>query len=151
MNRVRPAGPDDVEELASLLIEFHAEAGFQRTRAEAAGKFRPLLAAPELGQVWLLEADGQPAGFVVLTVCFSMDHGGLRGFVDDLFVRKAFRRRGLASAALEEVRRECTRRGGRSLLVETGAENEAALRVYRRAGFSDTGHLLLTLKLVAPG
>ena len=83
MNRVRPAGPDDVEELASLLIEFHTEAGFQRTRAEAAGKFRPLLAAPELGQAWLLEADGQPAGFVVLTVCFSMDHGGLRGFVDD--------------------------------------------------------------------
>jgi GNAT superfamily N-acetyltransferase len=150
MNRVRPAGLADVPELASLMIEFYAEASFRLARATAERTFEALIAAPYLGRVWLLESDGTRAGFVVLTVSFSMEYGGLRGFVDDFFVRKEFRRRGLGAAALAEVRRACAERGVRALLVETGPSNEAALRVYGRAGFVETGHTLLTLQLGDP-
>ena len=150
MNHVRPAGPVDVQILASLMIEFYAEAAFVLSRAAAERTFQALLAAPDLGNVWLLEADGAPAGFVVLTVSFSMEYGGLRGFVDDFFVAKAFRRRGLGAAALQAVMIACAQRGVRALLVEAGPGNEAALSVYRRAGFVDTGHVLLTLPLGSP-
>ncbi|MGE0452137.1 MAG: N-acetyltransferase family protein [Vicinamibacteria bacterium] len=150
MNRGRPAGIDDLPELASLMMEFYAEAGFTLARAAAERTFTALLAAPELGGVWLLESDGSSAGFVVLTVSFSMEYGGLRGFVDDFFVRSAFRRRGLGAAALAAVRRACQERGVRALLVEVGPSNDGALSVYRRAGFSDTGHTLLTLQLAGP-
>jgi GNAT superfamily N-acetyltransferase len=40
-----------------------------------------------------------------------MEYGELRGFVDDFFVAKQFRRRGLGALALQAVREECTRRG----------------------------------------
>jgi ribosomal protein S18 acetylase RimI-like enzyme len=150
MPRARPANIDDVPELASLMLEFYAEAGFTLARAAAERTFTALLAAPELGGVWLLESDGRSAGFVVLTVSFSMEYGGLRGFVDDFFVKSAFRRRGLGAAALAEVRRTCQERGVRALLVEVGPSNADALRVYRRAGFADTGHTLLTLPLAGP-
>jgi GNAT superfamily N-acetyltransferase len=86
----------------------------------------------------------------VLTVGFSMEYGGLRGFVDDLFVRAPFRGRGVAGAGLEAVRRAASALGVRALLVETGAENAAARRVYERAGFVDTGRLLLAAPLAAP-
>lgn len=150
MNHVRPANLADVPELASLMIEFYGEADFTLARAAAEQTFKALLGAPELGGVWLLESDGICAGFAVLTVSFSMEYGGLRGFVDDFFVKKAFRRQGLGAAALAEVRRACQERGVRALLVETGPSNDDALRVYRRAGFSDTGHTLLTLQLAGP-
>ena len=40
--------------------------------------------------------------------------------------------------------------GVRALLVEVGPDNERALSVYRRQGFSDTGHLLMVKPLAAP-
>jgi GNAT superfamily N-acetyltransferase len=150
MNHVRPAAPNDVQILASLMIEFYAEAAFVLPRPAAERTFQALLAAPDLGSVWLLEADGVPAGFVVLTLSFSMEYGGLRGFVDDFFVAEAFRRRGLGAAALDAVLLACAKRGVRALLVEAGPGNAAALSVYRRAGFADTGHMLLTRPLGSP-
>jgi ribosomal protein S18 acetylase RimI-like enzyme len=150
MNQARPAGPSEIGALASLMIEFYAEAGFSLSREAAERTFRAILVAPNMGRVWLLESKGRAAGFVVLTVSFSMEYGGLRGFVDDFFVSKAFRRRGLGAAALQAVKGESARRGLRALLVETGPTNDEALSVYRRAGFMDTGHLLLTLPLGQP-
>lgn len=128
------------------MIDFYAEAELlKRTAAERT--FTGLLAAPTLGQAWLLECDGQPAGYVVLTVSFSMEYGGLRGFVDDFFVAKPFRRQGLGALALQAVTEECARRSVSALLVETGPANVGALSVYRRAGFVDTEHVLLKVEL----
>ena len=136
--------------LVALMTEFYAEAGYSLPAEPAARTFAQLLGDPRLGRVWVLEDDALPVGYVVLTVSFSMEYGGLRGFVDDLFVRPPYRGRGLAAAALAEVRRACASLGVRALHVEVGPANDMALRVYRRSGFEDSGHLLLTLPLDAP-
>ncbi|HUR32863.1 MAG TPA: GNAT family N-acetyltransferase [Vicinamibacterales bacterium] len=148
--RLRLATAGDVPVLATLMGEFYAEGGYPLPSAQAARTFERLLAAPDRGLVWLMVHEGQPAGFVVLTVSFSMEFGGLRGFVDDLFVAPAFRRRGLASEALEVLKEACHTRGVRALLVETSLDNDLAVRVYRRAGFAENGRLLLTQALAAP-
>jgi len=150
MNQVRSAGPRDVAVLATLMMEFYAEAGYTLGREAAERTFKALIGTPDRGRVWILEAGGDPAGYVVLTVAFSTEYGGLRGFVDDLFVRAAYRRRGLAGAGLEEVKRVCAALDVRALLVETGPTNEAALSVYSKAGFRDTGHLLMAVPLAPP-
>ena len=146
----RAATADDIPTLVELMREFYAESDFPLPEENARLMFAALLAEPRLGGVWLMEADGEPAGHIVLTVCFSMEYGGLRGFVDDLFVRPAFRGRGLAAAGLAALRADAEARGVRALLVEAGPANDVALRVYRRAGFEDGGHLLMTLPLATP-
>ena len=150
MTSVREARSDDVPQLVALMAEFYAESDYPLPAEAAARTFEHLLADPRLGRVWLLMADGEPAGYVVLTWGFSMEYGGLRGFVDDLFVRAAHRGRGLAAAALAEVRRAAEALGVRALDVEVGPENDAARRVYARAGFEDTGRMLLAQPLAAP-
>ena len=65
-------------------------------------------------------------------------------------MRPAFRGRGLAAAALDEVRRTAEALGVRALLVEVGPDNDTAQRVYQRIGLDDTGHVLLALPLAAP-
>ena len=143
----RLASSNDVAALGALMVDFYVEAGFILSPAAAQRTFSALIANPPLGQIWLLEADGRAAGFIVLTVSFSMEYGGLRGFVDDFFIAKQFRRHGLGGLALQAVKEECMRRGVAALLVETGPTNEAALSVYRRAGFVDTEHALLKIEL----
>ncbi|MEJ7813220.1 MAG: GNAT family N-acetyltransferase [Gemmatimonadaceae bacterium] len=146
---VREALAGDIPQLVALMAEFYAEAGYPLPTVAATRTFADLLGDARLGRVWLLEAAGAPAGYIVLTISFSMEYGGLRGFVDDLFVRVAYRGQGLATAGLAEVQRMAEALGVRALLVEVGPENDTARRVYGRSGFTDTGRRLLARPLAA--
>ena len=147
---VRPAGPTDVPALVALMQDFYAEAGFALPAESAARTFEALLAEPALGAVWLAEAGGEAVGHVVLTVCFSMEYGGPRGFIDDLFVRPSARARGAGAALLAAARAAATARGVRALHVEVGIDNDVAKRLYTRAGYADCGHRLWSLPLLPP-
>ncbi len=146
---VRPATLQDVEALVGLMDEFYREGGFDLPHANARRVFRDLLTNPSLGGVWIIEQAGGAVGHVVLTIAFSMEYGGLRGFIDDLFVRASHRRRGLAGAALRTVLAACRDRGVRALFVETSSTNTAAVAAYMQAGFRDTGRALMAVPLAA--
>lgn len=147
---IRPAIPADVPALVVLMTEFYAESDYVLPSAPATRAFEMLLADARLGGAWLAEEDGTPVGHLVLTLSFSMEYGGLRGFIDDLYVRPAARGRGVAAALLTAARVAALERGVRALHVEAGPDNLVARRVYERAGYADSGHLLLTLPLAAP-
>ena len=147
---MRKASPEDVQKLVTMMTEFYAESAYTLHRRRATEAFSGLLADNRLGQVWFIQADSQDVGYVVVTLCYSMEYGGPNAFVEDLFVRSAFRGAGLATAALAEVRSFCATHGVRAIHVETGRENAAAKAVYRRAGFVEIDRLHLTLGLADP-
>ena len=147
---VRKASRNDIERLVALMAEFYAEGGYPLNHRRAAEALAEFVKDDRLGQVWLIQAGSQVVGHVVVTLCFSMEYGGLIAFVDDLFVQQGFRRAGLGTAALAEVRAFCAERGVRALFVETGPDNVAAQAVYRRAGFVNTDRQLLALRLADP-
>jgi GNAT superfamily N-acetyltransferase len=146
---IRSATSADVRALVGLMSEFYAEARFTLGTAAAARAFEALLSAPELGTIWLAELDDQPLGHLVLTVAFSMEYGGLRGFIDDLYVRPAARGRGIGAALLDAAREGAIARGLRALCVETGLEDHPARSLYARAGYVDSEHALLVQPLAA--
>ena len=148
--QVRAARVEDVPELVTLMAEFYEEAGYSLPRGAAARAFRSLLDEPRQGCIWLVEVEHKPTGYIVLTLSFSMEYGGLRGFVDDFFVRPAARGRGLGAAALEAVKQTCHELGVRAILVETGPEDHPARAVYARAGFKESGRMLLGQHLAPP-
>lgn len=133
-----------------MLDEFYAESGYKLNHQHAHEAFAKFLADEKLGCAWLIEAEEQNAGYVVMTLCYSMEYGGLVGSVDDLFVRPPFRGAGLGSAALKEVQEFCRQRGVRALRVETGWEDSRAQAVYRKSGFRPVARQLLTLPLDEP-
>jgi GNAT superfamily N-acetyltransferase len=148
--RVAPATRDDIPALIQLMGEFYAESNFPLPEANARRAFESLLADPRLGGVWTARVDERPAGYVVLTLAFGMEYGGLRGFIDDLFVRPSARGHGVAAALLDVMTADCVARGVRSLNIEVGPDNDVAKRVYARAGFVDSERLLLARPLAPP-
>jgi GNAT superfamily N-acetyltransferase len=144
---IRAATRADVVVLVALMSEFYAEANFTLPHAAASAAFTTLLASPELGAVWLAEVNERAVGHVVLTVAFSMEYGGRRGFIDDLFVEARFRGRGVGAALLAAARAGAVDRGLRALVVETGLEDHPARSLYARAGYVDSGHALLVQPL----
>ena len=150
MREIRAATLTDIPALIELMAEFYGESGFPLPEANARAAFSTLLSDARLGAVWIAWEETHPVGHVVLTVSFSMEYGALRGFVDDLFVRPAARGRGTAGALIDAVVADCASRGVRALLVEVGTVNDAGRRAYDKAGFVDTGHLLLARPLASP-
>lgn len=148
--QLRSATTADIPVLVRLMQSFYAESDFPLPSEPAARAFRALLEDGRLGGIWLAEEGGEAVGHLVLTVSYSMEYGGLRGFIDDFYVRPPARGRGAGSALLAAAREDAERRGVRALHVEVGPDNERALRVYGGAGYIDSGHLLLSLPLAAP-
>src|SRR4051794_38171768 len=95
---MKRAFSNDIQQLVTMMGEFYAEGGYPLNLDRAAEAFAPLLADDRLGCVWFIQTDGQEVGYVVLTLCYSMEYGGLNAFVDDLYVRLPFRRTGLGTA-----------------------------------------------------
>ena len=147
---IRLATHADVPALVALMAAFYAEANFPLPTVPATRAFTELIASPPLGAVWLAELDGQLVGHVVLTAAFSMEYGGLRGFIDDLYVRRAARGQGTGAALLAAARAGALSRGLRALCVETGRAEHRARTLYARAGYVDSEHALLVLPLAPP-
>ena len=147
---MRTARLEDVPALVALMAEFYQEAGRTLPRDAATRAFTTLLGEPSRGQIWLIEVGTERVGYIVLTLGFSMEYGGLRGFVDDFFVRPDVRGRGLGAAALQTVTQTCRDLGVRALLVETGPDDHPARGVYARAGFEESGRMLLGQALAPP-
>lgn len=144
---MRQASKEDMPRLVALMKEFYAESAMAFDPTAAAGAFETLLSDDRLGKVWLIQAGGDDVGYAVLTFSYSMEFSGQNAFLDDLFIRSAFRGAGLGTAALAEVRAFCLERGVRAVRLETSRDNSAAQALYRRAGFVTTDRQLLTLVL----
>ena len=148
---MRRALPSDIPLLISLMTEFYAESGYELNRALVAGAFAAILAEERLGYVWLIQDEGEDAGYLVVTIRFGMEYGGRMACLDDLYVVPSHRNRGLSTAALIHVRGFCEEMGIRALTVEVGHSNGPAQTVYRRVGFVEAAdRQLLALALANP-
>jgi ribosomal protein S18 acetylase RimI-like enzyme len=147
---LRRAATEHRELLVDFMAAFYAEAGYTLNRQHASEAFTTILSDRNLGYVWLIQSNSKTVGYLVMTLVFSMEYGGLNAVVEDLFVQAPFRNRGLAKKALAEMRRFCTAREIRAMSVEVGRDNLQAQGVYRRTGFVGTDRQLLTMRLADP-
>jgi GNAT superfamily N-acetyltransferase len=148
--RVRCATAEDTQTLVELMADFYSEAEYVLNREHATRAFEALFADPQRGRTWIIAADSEDVGYVVLTFVYSMEYGGLTALVEDLYVRPESRNAGLGTAALAEVRLFCVGLGVRAMSVQVGRENGIAQSVYRRTGFATVDRRLMTLELASP-
>jgi diamine N-acetyltransferase len=82
----------------------------------------------------IVEIDGEPAGFALTYPSYSTFLTGWGVFLEDLFVRPEFRKRGVGLALLRAVARDTLRLGGRRLEWNVLTWNRLALDFYRKIG-----------------
>jgi ribosomal protein S18 acetylase RimI-like enzyme len=131
---IRPAGLADIPALLRLMEPFTTDGGYPFDAVDATASFTTLLSNPALGGVFLAEVAGEAAGYVVLTMRFAMEYGGLEGYIDDLYVCPPVRRQGVAHALLTALLANCRQRGVKSVAVEVGESNHAAQKLYASFG-----------------
>jgi ribosomal protein S18 acetylase RimI-like enzyme len=146
----RPAVATDVDRLVDLMRDFYAGFSYPFDETAARAALVPVLAPDsERGRLWMIEADGQTAGYVALMLGHSLEYRGRDAFLDELYVVPAWRKRGFGIAAMELVARACRELGVRALHLEVERDNTAAQTLYRRFGFEDHDRYLMTKRIAS--
>jgi ribosomal protein S18 acetylase RimI-like enzyme len=141
---LKPAEMSDVPSLLKLMSEFYSDQEMKFSEQVAEACLRDLITNPKLGRVFLLQADGALAGYVVLTFCFSLEFHGRFALLDELYVREPFRRRGFSRDVIARAEEVCHNEDMKALRLEVWVGNTIAKSVYQSCGFITEERNLMT-------
>lgn len=82
----------------------------------------------------LLCEEETPIGFLYLTTCYSCEVGGVCLFIEELFLKEAFRGKGYGKAVMDWLVREYP--DCRRLRLEVTQVNKTAIHLYEKCGFT---------------
>ncbi|MEX0703553.1 MAG: GNAT family N-acetyltransferase [Planctomycetales bacterium] len=135
MFSLRPAIPADVPVVLGLIREL---AEYERLPHEVAATEESLretlFGARPYAEALVAEADGEVAGFAVFFHNYSTFVGRPGLYLEDLYVRPQFRRRGIGRAFFRELARLAVERGCGRIEWSVLDWNEPALAFYRGLG-----------------
>ncbi len=142
------AKPEHLGALLPLVAAFHLEAGIDSSDAQREAAIAPLLEGIPYGAVYIIGPTRAPIGYIVVTFTWSVEFGGMDGFVDEIYIRPAVRGRGIATEVLTELPKTLGEAGIKAIHLEVDRENEAAQRLYARARFKPRLSQVLMSKLL---
>lgn len=129
--QTRLAGPEDAPALARLNRTFNES----RLPAE---HYAARLANPHRVDTPILaEMDGTVVGFANLRILPTVFYQDPYAELTELFVLETGRRLGIGRLLLGHAERMASEAGAEEMIVLTGAQNHAALELYRAADYQD--------------
>ena len=134
---IRPITSNDRAQYVAMCTEFYSgdavlhpvpEDYFQRT-------FDALMEHTPFAAAYIIEQDGETAGYALLAKSFSQEAGGIVIWIEELYLRPQFQGHGLGTAFfrfLEEQNDGTVKR----YRLEYEPDNVRATALYRRLGFT---------------
>ncbi|HET7292465.1 MAG TPA: GNAT family N-acetyltransferase [Vicinamibacteria bacterium] len=144
---LRRAAPEDAGGLLELMRAYYAEDAYPFDEVRSPAALMALLEDDRLGEVWLAAEGELPLGYVVICFGWSLEYRGRDAFVDEVFVERSARGRGLGRALVDHAIRRCRALGVRALHLEVERSKERTQALYRSLGFRDNDRRLMTLRL----
>lgn len=131
-----------------LVANFHREAGIEQDDAARRAALLPLLEGSPHGAVYLAGPARAPIGYAAITFGWSLEMGGLDGFVDEIYIRPRVRGRGIGTDILQALAKSLACAGLRALHLEVARDNDRGRALYARLGFVPReGYMLMTRPL----
>ncbi|MCP4335531.1 MAG: GNAT family N-acetyltransferase [Gammaproteobacteria bacterium] len=136
---------DDLAEVKQMIFQLYAEApeGQPITSEKIDNTVRELSAHPEKGRFIVFSTASEIAGYAIVIYYWSNELGGDVLHIDELFVKKAWRNRSIATRFIDAI--PGNEQGTvKALQLEVTPSNERALSYYWGLGFesSRNSHLL---------
>lgn len=141
----RLATPADTDLVLDFMRDYYAFDGHHYDRKAARAPLLGLLNNPVFGLAWLVLDSGTPVGYIVLCFGYSLEYLGRDAFIDEFYLIESHRGRGWGRMALEFVREQARLHHLRAIHLEVVRRNTAALEFYRKLGFQDHGHFMMSL------
>ena len=132
----RTLTPEDHDLVVPMVLDFyHSDAVdhpvdaaiLERSFRDAADPAEPLLRG------LLIQWDGEAAGYLYVTQCYSAEVGGRCVFIEEIYLSPEFRGRGLGTQIMAWLEGEYPT--ARRFRLEVTQANQGAVRLYQKAGY----------------
>jgi len=142
------ATPEDIDRLLRLVADFHREEGVDQDETTRRAAIEPLLDGSPHGAIYLIGPTRAPIGYVAICFGWSIEFGGMDGFVDEIYIRPGVRGRGIGSEVLSSLPRALARAGLKALHLEVDRENAVTRKFYQKLLFTPRErYMLMSRKL----
>ncbi|MBQ0098679.1 MAG: GNAT family N-acetyltransferase [Oscillospiraceae bacterium] len=94
--------------------------------------FNEILKSDTYLSCYIFECENTPCGFCLLSKTFSQEAGGYSVTFEEIYIEPEYRGRGLSTEFFEYCKKNIDAARFR---IEVEAENEGAMRLYKRMGF----------------
>jgi len=146
--RIEAASEQTLDAVLALLGAQFAEHAVELPGSTLREAVRVMLGDPRRGAIFLAY-DPEPIGVAVVAFTWTLEHGGLVGWLDELFVVPAQRGRGLGKRLLEHVLWFARQAGCHAVELEVESGHARAEHLYARAGFTSRARRRWTKRLSA--
>ncbi|MBD11794.1 N-acetyltransferase [uncultured Roseovarius sp.] len=129
------ARPDDLDRLLPLVAAFHDEAGIVQSDSTRRAALLPMLEGSPHGVTYLIGPGRAPIGYIVISFGWSVEFGGLDGYVDEFYIRPGVRGRGIGSEVMVSLPKALAGAGLKALHLEVRRDNDKVRALYRKLRF----------------
>jgi len=135
MNLLTLATAEDMAKLLPMVEAFHAETGLKTTDEHRIGALDTLFSGEVQAACWLVGPRRSPVGYIAISFGFSIELGGRDAFVDEFYIRRAVRGRGMGGQVLQLMLPQLSAMEVKAVHMEVNHDNPRAQKLYERAGF----------------
>lgn len=141
--------PSDRTALRAMFSEFYASDAVLHSLPESYhdAALDELFRTGSMQRAYLLEANGNAAGYALLSLKYSHEAGGMELWLEELFVRPAYRGHGLGTEFFDFLLPQARAEDIRRIRLEIEPDNSRAAALYQRFGFTPLGYAQLAWTL----
>ncbi len=75
-----------LEQAAQLRRQLYLHEDLQYEQSDAVSLMQELMANPAFGTLWLIQVEHRTAGYLLVTVCYSLEFHGRFGLLDEFYL-----------------------------------------------------------------
>lgn len=130
------AGPHQLGDLLPLVAAYHHFEQISLTADLRKKSVERLLNDGTLGEVWLIRKTDLVIGYVVLCFGYSIEFGGRKVVIDELYIESPERGMGVGAEVLAKLKGLVRAHDVVAIQLEVGQQNDRAKSLYVKSGFS---------------
>lgn len=147
MIHFKPLVTTDIETIVLLMQDFYAIDNYPIDLKVSKSLFKEFIANENLGKAWLILNEEEVVGYVILTFIFSFEYQGKIAFLDELYLTKQARGKGIGSQTVSFVKDKSTELGLKLIYLEIENHNQNAQKLYIANGFELHNRKLMAHKI----
>jgi GNAT superfamily N-acetyltransferase len=133
---ITPVDSDKHDSVVALFEAQLLEHGIVTGRDDLKSAVQTVVAEPRYGFMLVASGvDGEPVGVAYASCLLSLEHGGISGWLEELFVLPQWRNLGIGSQLITAVVADARKLGWRAIDLEVESGHHRAISLYARHQF----------------
>ncbi|MFY7738991.1 MAG: GNAT family N-acetyltransferase [Flavobacterium sp.] len=135
-----------IEAITTMMQDFYAIDNYPIDIAISKKLFQEFISNEHLGKTWLIYSEDELVGYVILTFVFSFEYKGRIAFLDELYIKKIARGKGIGNTTIQFIKEQAKQLNVKLLYLEVENHNENAQKLYLANDFEVHNRKLLKFK-----